>query len=204
LFPEHPISKQNITPTLSYRKPENFQLNFTHPLNFEFLLNPDIISSYYGEATDFSKLKICIGHFGGEDEWAIYKKQQSTTSTTYKSVYTFEPLDIHQPWLGNSLQRYNWLTIIKELIRKYSNVYADISFILHDKSIYPILKSMLKDRTLRHKILYGTDFYVVATVVDEPELIVMMKKYLTEAEIKLISYDNALKFLSSKLNSINY
>ena len=62
---------------------------------------------------------------------------------------------------------------------------------------------MLKDRTLKHKILYGTDFNVVATVTDESELIVMMKKYLTEAEIKVISCDNPLKFLSSNLNRIN-
>jgi predicted TIM-barrel fold metal-dependent hydrolase len=61
---------------------------------------------------------------------------------------------------------------------------------------------MLKDRTLRNKILYGTDFYVVATVTDEPELITMMKKYLSEAERKLISYDNPLKFLNSNLNPV--
>ena len=78
MFPEHPISKQNTTPTENYKKPENFQLNFTHPLNFEFLLNPDVISGYYGETADFSKLKICIGHFGGEDEWAIYKNNNQT------------------------------------------------------------------------------------------------------------------------------
>lgn len=201
-YPLHPISKQSTTPTENYKKPENFQVNFTHPLNFECLLNKDIASKYFEEEVDFSKLKICIGHFGGEEEWMLCKKQEAKSSTTYKNVYAKEPLDIGQQWLGNGTQRYSWLKIIKELIRKYPNVYADISYTLHEEKIYPILKSMLKDETLKYRILFGTDYYVVASESEESELIRIMHKHLTPDEISLISYQNPIRFLSSKLNPI--
>jgi len=182
----HPISGQSTVPITNklfksskYQDASLFQLNFTHPLNWECLLNPAIASAYFGEAVDFRDLKVCIGHFGGEEEWGLHTKQEKRKTTTYKGIYQNENvLDIRQPWLGEASQRYNWLTIIKELLKEYPNVYADISFTLHEEKIYPLLKQMLQDPLINKKILFGTDYYVNATEAEENVLLETMRKNL--------------------------
>ena len=201
--PVHPLSGKSTFPSAEYKVPQNFQYNFTHPLNYECLLNPEYARKAFGDdSIDFSKLKICIGHFGGEDEWGIHKKQDKKKDTKYKSVYKWNPLDINQPWLGKPGERYNWLTIIQALLYKYPNVHADISFTLSDPDIYPELKKMLINKDIRSRILFGTDFYVVASVASESDIIKLVRNKLSDAEFKLIAYDNPVKFLSSGLNKI--
>ena len=130
-------------------------------------------------------------------------RKEAKSSSIYKLVYDNDPLDITKPWLGNKKHRYNWLKIIKALIRNYPNVYADISYTLHDEKTYPILKNMLKDETLKYRILYGTDYYVVASEKDEPDIIKLVKSKLSKDEMNLIAHDNVIRFLSSSLNSVS-
>lgn len=200
----HPANpSQSTTPTSKYQNPAEFQLILSHPLNYECLLNKDIATNLFGEPVDFSTLKLCIGHFGGEGEWNLAKIQtKKRNNSKYAQLQQFDPLDIKQPWLGEKYERHNWLTIIKALIGKYPNIYADISYTLHDKSTYPELKEMLADPSLQNKILFGTDYYVVASVSEEPELISLLHKHFTSPELKLMMYDNPKRYLSSNLNPI--
>jgi predicted TIM-barrel fold metal-dependent hydrolase len=91
------------------------------------------------------------------------------------------------------------------LLRKkeYENVYADISFTLHDPNIYPFLKKMLADDKINSRILFGTDYYVAATVAKETDLIKMINAKLTSAEMQLIAYENPIRFLSNTLQAIS-
>lgn len=203
-FSVHPVSGQSTTPGSKYKDPAEFQLNLTHPLNFECLLNKDIASTLFGEPVDFADLKICLGHFGGSEEWSLHSKQMKWTQKNSKQAKSLsqDPLDVQQQWLGNAAERLSWLTIILALMRKYKKLYADISYTLHDPEIYPVLKELIKDTEIGNRILFGTDYYVVASVAEEPELITSLKKYLTEEEIKKIAYDNVLGYLNNKINPV--
>lgn len=189
----HPITNQEM-----YGKDANeYQLNWTHPLNYECLLNQQVLKTYWGpDAPDLRELKICLGHFGGEGEWL----PQRTITNFFRNRKPVRQeantnyLDIDHPWFGKD--RYKWLLIIIDLLRKYPNVYADISFTLHDRSIYSELKELLKDETINKKILFGTDYYVVASVADENDLLQLFKKELDDdALFNLIAYENIKRFM---------
>lgn len=190
---QHPITKQDMNGSDA----DAFQLNWTHPLNYECLLNQQILKTYWGaDAPDLSQLKICLGHFGGEGEWLPKRTMMNffTTRKAVKQIANTNYLDIDHPWFGKD--RYKWLLIIIDLLRKYTNVYADISFTLHDKAIYSELKELLKDESINKKILFGTDYYVVASVADESDLLNFFKKELgDDALFEMIAYENPKRFL---------
>ncbi len=81
---------------------------------------------------------------------------------------------------------------------QYSNVYADISYILHDQTIFPLLKETLKPRymQLRERVLFGTDFYVVRNHNSEKDLFVSSDALLTDDEFDLIARINPNRFLN--------
>lgn len=189
---QHPISGQGM-----FGKDANeFQLNWTHPLNYECLLNHQILKTYWGQdAPDLSKLKICLGHFGGEGEWLTKRSFTNLFKRrVVKQMADTNYLQIDHPWFGKD--KYKWLLIIIDLLRKYENVYADISFTLHDKSIYTELKELLKDETINKKILFGTDYYVVASVADENDLLNLFKTELNDDKLfDLIAYENPKRFM---------
>jgi predicted TIM-barrel fold metal-dependent hydrolase len=203
-FSVHPVSGQSTTPSSKYKDQAEFQFNLTHPLNFECLLNKDIASQLFGEPVDFSNLKICLGHFGGNEEWGLHKKQLKTKQRNTKRAALFakDPLDVNQKWLGDINERLSWFNIIQALMRKYKNVYADISFTLHEPDIFPVLKELIKDPDIGDRILFGTDYYVVASVAEEPALIQTLKKHLDQDEIRKISYNNVLNYLTNKINPV--
>jgi predicted TIM-barrel fold metal-dependent hydrolase len=175
-----------------------YQLNRTHPLNYECLLNQTHLKKIWGEAApDLSRLKICIGHFGGENEWMTDKRwyQFRKRKKIVSADATTDYLDINQEWFGKG--RNKWFPVIMELIRKYPNVYADISFTLHAPAIYTGLKEILKDDTVKHKILFGTDYYVVSSVKEENDVLDTFRKELNDDSLfELIAYENPKKFLN--------
>lgn len=189
----HPITNAD----LHGANADTFQLNWTHPLNYECLLNQQILKTYWGhDAPDLSQLKICLGHFGGEGEWLPNRNMMNffTKRKAVKQVANTDYLDISHPWFGK--ERHKWLLIIIDLLRKYPNVYADISFTLHDKAIYRELKELLKDETINRKILFGTDYYVVASEIDEADLLNLFKKELNDDVLfDMIAYENPKRFL---------
>jgi len=178
--------------------PDEYQLNWTHPLNYECLLNPVHLKQLWGSsAPDLSQLKICLGHFGGENEWLEDKnllKFWEKSKPVEEEPFT-NYLDLDQDWFGE--KRNKWFLIIMELLRKYPNVYADISFTLHDARIYEVLKKILLFEHVRNKILFGTDYYVVSSVADENEVLNTLKKELNDAALfDLIVYENPKRFLN--------
>lgn len=106
---------------------------FSHPENYRPVLEK------------YPNLKICIAHFGGEDE-----------ILGEKSDLVKKGIDTDTSWYND----------ICFLMREYNNVYTDISYTLYcDKAIEKVKTLMTTE--LASKILFGTDFFMTIREKDE-------------------------------------
>lgn len=209
---EHEIlkypTKGKVMKSIPLPQKDNFDYttNFTHPLNFECLLNPDLLSEYLGEEIDLGKLKICIAHFGGTEEWDKYRKdafnnynnnispstKEGYLNSRFKNTLNFS--NKRTIWWNAS-----WLSVIYDLIVKYDNVYSDVSFILYNEELFPMLKYLLNDAKVKERILFGTDFYVVSQKGLDKDLYQRLRSYLGEELFNQIAVDNPKTYLQTKL-----
>lgn len=127
---------------------------------------------------DFPDLKLCLAHLGGKDEFRRY----STNSRNGK--------------MGK-----NWTRIIIDYIKKYPNVYTDISYTMHDVSLFPTLKAILEDREISPRVLYGSDFYMVQQEASEQDFNANVRHYLGEDNYRQIAMINPKNFLEIDGNS---
>lgn len=207
----------------------DFSYNFTHPLNYLCLLEEELLRQvianavaadpnthlkemfgYTNETTtltnDLSKLKICLAHFGGEDEWKRYfeKDRYSYSSqliqhpkrgisflTQQNNSKKPAPGKIEQLWKYG-----DWYSIICSMMLQYDNLYADISYILHgDKDIMPLLKETLQNEKLRTRVLYGTDFFVVRNHKSDKNMLADFMGGLNPADFDQIAVENPESYL---------
>lgn len=218
------VKQQESNMKLPQFKNIDFINNFTHPLNYICLLDPvflkmvlfaldpgtaltDRLYSLYGFTkndiagtsvltNNLQNLKLCFGHFGGEDEWANYIEKDLDSSD---NKFMRDPL--HSQKFLNPLapvwKSETWYSIIRSIImnKNYPNVYADISFILYDTKIFPLLKSSLQVPKLQDRILYGTDFYVVRQKGTDKKFWIDLQSELSPEEIDRITIDNPSTFI---------
>ena len=197
----------------------DFINNFTHPLNYFLLVEPKALAyllatcskpvqdffGYKGVEQplkhDLRELKICFGHYGGDDEW---KRNLEADRTVYAPQLIRYPergiefLDDGEfsPIKGGILwKEADWYSIISSLILQYPNLYADISYIVHDPEIYPLLKHSLQFKKLKERILFGTDFYVVRNHKSDKEILGELKMALSETEFDMIARNNPRSYL---------
>jgi len=196
--------------------------NFTHPLNYLCLVeekllrlvvskaNPEIKKLFGFTDTDtalkydLKHLKLCFGHFGGEDEWQNFfeKDRDNITSQLVKApdkgiVFikvgkienSFSTLE--QVWKNT-----DWYSIISSMMLQYDNLYADISYIIHDEKIFALLKQTLQNNKLKTRVLFGTDFYVVRNHKSEKQMLADLQEALDDNELKSIAVDNPREFLN--------
>jgi len=188
---------------LDGRKPEDFTTHFTHPLNYEILLNPAHLSKYWDisekEASRYSDLKICLGHFGGEVEWLRFLEDPWIPENT-------NSLDINNwkpSYRTDSESQFSWFSICRDLMHKYPNVYADISYTLAFDYIYPLLKVILEsDKKMLNRTLFGTDFYVVTKASAERKIAIIARAFLGNEIFTQIASLNPVEFLSNKLTRV--
>lgn len=225
---EHPIFKQAdgnkeyIPLKLLEIDNKDFCNNFTHPLNYLCLLEEKLlrklvskaaspnIKELFGYTNDetslkynLSHLKLCFGHFGGDDEWkrffefdrenyAIQLVKNPTKGITFLTDSKGQP----KPGKIEHIWKYvDWYSIICSLMLQYPNVYADLSYILHNPGIQPLLKHTLMNNGLREKVLFGTDFYVVRNHKSEKNMLADMIDDLSQTEFDQIARINPRKFL---------
>ncbi|TMU57486.1 hypothetical protein [Flagellimonas algicola] len=155
----------------------DFQWNFTHPLNYLCLLEPDLFKRTLEAVKENDKsraqdaflvapdskqkefdysllqnLKICLAHYGGEEEWIRYMEQDRTA---YSQRLMRDPLegikfmenangDFSWYKLNEVWNDADWYSIISSLMIRYPNVYADLSYILSKESVYPLIKYTLE------------------------------------------------------------
>lgn len=198
----HPI----LQTTLPNLKPARFQQFYTHPLNYECLLNRDLLQKYWGENTpDYSKLKICLGHWGGEEEWHNYIENAWSDIFYRKRNSAWPSLELDN-WIiseSKDYKNFSWFTIICDLMRKYENVYADISYTLEDQRLLPLLKFTLDiDPKIRERVLFGTDFYLVSKAISERKFGINVRSFLGESLFRQIAVENPKRFLSNKFNEV--
>lgn len=179
--------------------------NFTHPLNYHCLLDPKLLESYIGYPCDLSKLKICLAHFGGSKEWSKYEADGWNNYNKNISHATVEDYLRVKNTLNHGSTRTiwwnaSWLSVIYDLMVQYENVYADVSFMLFNKELYPMLKFILNDPKVSHKVLYGTDYYVVTQKKTEKALFHNLRGYLGERLFFKIANENPQRYLANRLD----
>lgn len=223
----HPIIKdvklQDEYMLLSKSKNIDYTVDFTHPLNYLCLLNPFLLKEWikkcnkpelfelfgYSEATDsitsdLSNLKICFGHYGGEDEWKKFLERDRDNyshkmANNSKGIVFINKKDPTQCYGGlmDIWKNCDWYTIISSLMIQYPKIYADLSYIIHDQEIVPLLKHTLRNESLKNKVLFGTDFYVVRNHNSEKDLLAQIMSNLTTEEFDLIARDNPINYLKN-------
>ncbi len=200
----------------------DFSNDFNHPLNYLCLLNPLLFNELVAQSSqeikdlfeynsnnktvkhNLSHLKICLAHFGGDDQWKNFLNsdrynyaQQLIKKPDFGITFIKkENLTKSHGTLENIWKHVDWYSIICSLMLQYDNVYADISYIIHDTEIFPLLKQTLNNEKLKPKVLFGTDFYVVRNHLTEKEMLVNTMFNLSEEEFDCIARDNPDKFLN--------
>lgn len=156
---------------LPQTKNVDMQVNFTHPMNYLCLLEEkflkmvlkntgdDAVKALFGysETDDtlaytLSNLKICLAHFGGEEEWIRYMEQDRETYSQRlmrdpkKAIKFMTNSENVFSWfkLSSLWEKGDWYSIICSMLIRYENVYADLSYIISKPSIYPLLKYTLE------------------------------------------------------------
>jgi predicted TIM-barrel fold metal-dependent hydrolase len=88
-------------------------------------------------------LRLCLGHFGGEKAWAAYMRDPAGTGE-----------------FANETTK-DWLSVIREMLVKYRNLYADISYTMfHFDAYIAALNILLEEKAILDKTLFGSDFYM--------------------------------------------
>lgn len=185
-----------------------FQVYYSHPLNYECLLNQQLLAKFWGEdAPDYSGLKICLGHWGTAGEWHSYISNAWLETRFRKMQADYPSLELVNWHLDkkNSVHNFSWFTIICDLMRKYPNVYADISFTLNDETLLPLLKMILEvDEVIRKKVLFGTDFYLVSKVICEREFAIKVRAALGTQLFEQIAITNAERYLNNEFSLVPF
>ncbi len=202
----------------------DLQVNFSHPLNYLGLLEPKFLHDYLlhlkdseldeifgktkeGYTKDLSGLKINFAHFGGTEEWTKFIKEDRnqeilriTSDKGDQSLNFFYDDDDKENPLGKpawlwSDQKVDWFSVIITLMRKYKGVYADISYILHNQDLMPLIGQLMNDDVIKQRVLFGTDFYVVRNHKSEKELVYDWSYGLDKETIDKIARTNPKQFL---------
>ncbi len=123
---------------------------------------------------NYPKLKICFAHMGGEQAFKDF----------------FIP--------GSKGQNYinNWFYLILEMLKKFPNLYVDISYTFWKFEYFPILKLLLDNSNYRNKLLFGTDFFMILMDTKETRFLAL-KDYLGEEDWKQITETNPKRFFNS-------
>ncbi len=203
-------------------KNRDFINNFTHPLNYLCLVEEPllrIVVSKEGKAIqelfgytnddtkllhDLSKLKLCFGHFGGDDEWQKFFENDRDDLTSQLLRKPGQGLAFTKPGpiqdsmfvLEQVWKHVDWYSIIRSMMLQYPNLYADISYIVHSPVIFPLLKQTLQHPVLQKRVLFGTDFYVVRNHKSEKEMLAYLQAALSEGELDRIARYNPREFLN--------
>jgi hypothetical protein len=88
------------------------------------------------------------------------------------------------------------------IILQYNNVYGDISYILHNDKILPLLKATLRHeiKKLRERVLLELIFLLCENHKTEKQMLVDLMSGLDDKEFDLIARDNPERYLYNHLH----
>lgn len=167
---------------------------------------------------DLSNLKICLAHYGGSSQWQkfyevdrhsysqqVIKKPQHGIQFMQNQDEKFSWHKLYEIW-----KDVDWYSIISSLMLQYPNVYADISYTLHEPNIFPLLqRTMDHDRgddqrdgkhKLNERVLFGTDFYVVRSNKSDKQLLIETRSQLSKEHFDLMARINPREYLKTKID----
>lgn len=240
VFTEYLGDQQGHQPLFfSQFKNDDFQTNFTHPMNFLCLLEEPLLRKLIGEGKseenkaifgytnadtplkyNLSQLKVCFAHYGGEGEWNRFLERdrdnyaQQLMAKPDSGIYFGADENGEMPWgRYETVWKYaDWYSIVSSMMIQYDNFYADISYIVSNPHLYPMLRSTISPAStfenyfteiltyesrnkLRSRVLFGSDFYVVRSQKSDKDIFIELKAYLTQAEFDLIARENPHNYL---------
>jgi len=208
-------------------KNSDFINNFTHPLNYLCLLEEKLLRKLVQQAKNestkqlfgytnpntelkynLSHLKLCFAHFGGDDEWNRFMEKDRDNYASQLIQNPLTGITFFKDKNGNlshgkleQIWKYaDWYSIICSLMLQYENTYADLSYIIHNPDIQPLLKQTLINGGLKQRVLFGTDFYVVRNHKSEKSMLADMAIHLTEEDFDQIARINPRNFLNTILH----
>lgn len=205
-----------------------FQKNFTHPLNYCCLLEEDLLKrvlDYHNDTElnalfgydvehkdqplerNLSQLKINLAHYGGAEHWDQFLEQDR---------YSRANSIINNPSLGlpireglkniNVVEDYwhevDWFTLISSMIINYENVYADVSYTSYDLKYLNLLSEILDNSSIKDRVLFGTDFYVVSNHKSEKQYWIDMEGSLSPDKWDMLSDNNPKSYLNSTYTTL--
>lgn len=126
-------------------------------------------------------LKLCMAHFGGDEEWKKHRKQSSRSAAPGRDR--------------------TWLATIADMITsgRYENLYTDIAYtVFADEAYLGMLKALLADPRLRTRVLFGSDFYVVEDAkLEEHATWPQIRSELGEDLFRVIAEENPGNWLGA-------
>ena len=232
---KHPVfvqsdGKGNYDDKLALMEIKNSEFinNFTHPMNYLCLLDEEKLRIVVMDAknqnirelfgyTDketplrynLQHLKLCFGHFGGDDEWDrfmeldrdLYARQ--LVKHPHRGIKFFLGNEGNVESKGKQEQIWrsvDWYSIVCSIMLQYDNVYSDLSYILYNDGIHPLLKQTLMNPRLRERTLFGTDFFVVRNHKSEKGLLASIIDSLSEQDFDQIARINPREFLNNRIH----
>lgn len=166
-----PIMTHCSTGGVRYHKMSHKEaMDYGHPRHYKQILRA------------YSKLRICLAHFGGISEWKNYLAGH------------------HKDDNGKD----NWVWKIHQMITSgnYPNLYTDISYTMWasspEETIHP-LKVLLEHPHVRDHVLFGSDYYMIEREQrTERQISMNMRSILGPDLFKQIAYINSKAYLGSR------
>jgi predicted TIM-barrel fold metal-dependent hydrolase len=162
----HPLTGEY----LPGRSQAEFAWNYTRPENYIPVLE------------EFPGLKICLAHFGGDEEWLRYLE------------HSWPPDEVLKRQKQQDKREQAWLSTITDMMARHENLYADIAYTAFRKDLLPLVKVLINTPGLREKILYGSDCYMVQLEESERAFSINVRGYLGEKDYRQIAETNPKKF----------
>ncbi len=148
-----------------------------------------------------------MAHWGGYAQWERYLSEPWLMDADNKKQGGVEWLEeLINPALPDWQDKaesywtdFSWFSIIQDLMEyeDYPNVYVDISYTLYQEDCYPLLKVLLDNNPkVADRVLFGTDYFVVAQQGTERQLSLKLRGYLGEENYRKIAEENPRRFLN--------
>ena len=185
LFPVYEYCIEKNVPILTHCTIEGFRKSKEYGIFASPARWVDVLEKY-------PDLKVCFGHFGADDVLA----SKTIPYTEWPSL------------IKESIPEGIWPAIIVNLMEKYPNVYADISF--HTDGMIGIndidkdtacknyqnnINWLFNNTPCKNRLLFGTDFWLVRTVTKDSDYWSYYKEQFTSEQFDQLTQINPFEYL---------